>query len=131
MLSEFKEPEQFLKNKIILVAEDEEFNYRFLQKLISMRGGSSIWAKNGEEAIAHVRNREHIDLILMDVKMPVMNGYEATTAIKKIKPDIPIIAQTAFALYGDDEKSLEAGCDDYISKPILHEDLIKKLKSYL
>jgi CheY-like chemotaxis protein len=78
-----------------------------------------------------VESNPEISLVLMDIKMPVMNGYLATKKIKKLRPDLPVIAQTAYALVGDREKAIQAGCDDYISKPILEEKLIEMLKKYL
>ncbi|MBT3302211.1 MAG: response regulator [Bacteroidetes bacterium] len=124
-------PDQFLQGYTILVAEDEEFNYRYLQKLLSMRGCQTIWAKNGIEIFETINNNIDFDLVLMDIKMPKMDGYEASTKLKQILPDLPIIAQTAFALYGDSEKAFEAGCDDYIAKPIMLNDLMAKLKFHL
>ena len=89
-------------------------------------------AYNGEEAVEYAQsNAGQYDICLMDIDMPIMNGYEATKEIKKFKPDLPIIAQTAFAIAGDREKSLDAGCDDYIAKPIEQEVLMKKIKRYL
>src|SRR5690554_7320395 len=78
-----------------------------------------------------VQKHPEISVVLMDVKMPVMSGYEATAAIKKLRPDLPVIAQTAYALSGDKDKALAAGCDDYLSKPIKREALLRKLNLYL
>ena len=76
------------------------------------------WVKNGREAVEKALFGRPPDLILMDLRMPVMNGYDATREIKSQKPQIPIIAQTAYSLDGDRSKSMEAGCDEYIAKPI-------------
>ena len=73
----------------------------------------------------------NIDLVLMDINMPVMNGYDSTKQIKKIRPKLPVIAQTAYAIAGDMEKSLSAGCDDYITKPINKKQLMEKVEKWL
>ncbi|MBI9037633.1 MAG: response regulator, partial [Bacteroidales bacterium] len=87
--------------------------------------------KTGEEAVEICRNNPDIDLILMDIKMAKMDGYEATRQIRKFNKDVVIIAQTAHALSGHREKALEAGCNDYISKPIKKEVLLSKIKLQL
>ncbi len=120
-----------LPGKTILVVEDDESSYILLEVLLKALQGNLYWARNGVEAIEIVKKNDKIDLILMDVNMPVMNGYEATSIIKKTKPNLPIIAQTAYAIAGDKEKALAAGCDDYIVKPIKRQDLYKLLVSYL
>lgn len=118
-------------NKTILVAEDERTNFEFLKKVLERTGASVIHAKNGKEAVQIFTENNLISLILMDIMMPEMNGYEASGAIKKIDPSIPIIAQTALAMEGDAEKVLESGCDDYISKPIRMNELLRKMKKFL
>jgi len=90
-----------------------------------------LWAKNGQEALDIVKNRNDIDLVLMDIQMPIMDGYETTRKIKEFNKDINIIAQTAYALPKDNIKCFEAGCDDYIAKPISLNDFLKKLDKYL
>jgi CheY-like chemotaxis protein len=118
-------------NTTILVADDVEINHIMLVEMLESQMLTILYARNGIEAIAMVKGHPEISLILMDVKMPVMDGYAATIEIKKLKPDLPIIAQTAYALAGDKEKALSVGCDDYISKPIKKEDLMQILKKYL
>lgn len=107
----------------ILVAEDDENNFHLLRILLRNLNAEFIRAWDGEETIELVKQNPDISLILMDLKMPKIDGFEATKIIKKLYPNLPIIAQTAFALVGDREKALEAGCDDYISKPIDHKKL--------
>lgn len=119
------------KNKTILVVEDVESNFEFLKHVLDQSGIKTIWAKNGREAIQYCYEEPDIALVLMDLRMPVLNGYEATREIKKFNPELPIIAQTAFALHGDKEKALEAGCDGYITKPIKKKELIDIIKSHL
>lgn len=107
-----------LKNANILIAEDEQMNYLFLQEALQPTGANLTWAKNGKEALNFIQSRQTFDIILMDMKMPVMDGYEATKKIKEIKPDIKIIAQTAYAMPEEQKKGFQAGCDYYLSKPI-------------
>ena len=77
-----------------------------------------LWAKNGAEAISLCEGDSSINLVLMDIKMPLLNGFEATRKIKLIRPGLTIVAQTAFAMSADKEEAINAGCDDYLSKPI-------------
>jgi CheY-like chemotaxis protein len=92
------------------------------------------YTKTGKETIDKCRENPETDLILMDIKMPGMNGYDATREIRKVNSDVIIIAQTAFGLSGDREKAIEAGCNDYIAKPIKKEELeitiMKHFKNY-
>jgi PAS domain S-box-containing protein len=113
------------EGKIILIAEDDPTGYMFLHTLLVREKFKVIKASNGEEAVKRCQESPPPDLVLMDIEMPVMNGYDTTRAIKKLNPAIPVIAQTAFALQGDREKSLEAGCDGYISKPIKKDQLLR------
>ena len=106
------------EGKVLLVAEDEDFNYIFLEEVLYDTNARLIRAKDGEEAIRLFEANPEIDLILMDMQMPVMNGYDATRNIKKMKQEIPIIAQTAYH-YGEAyEEIMAAGCDDFVTKPI-------------
>lgn len=120
-----------LKGKKVLVVEDEESNYLLLLGSLKLIGVEVDRANNGLEAIAFLKENSAIDLILMDLKMPIMDGFTASTAIKAIKPHIPIIAQTAYAMVGDREKALDSGCDDYIAKPIRREALLELLRKYI
>ena len=105
------------KQKTILIAEDEELNYRLLIELFNGLDANIIWAHDGWEALQACKTQQHIDLVLMDMKMPVMDGFKATKLIREFLPDIPIIAQTAYASEKDKIKVLECGCNDIISKP--------------
>ena len=116
------------KDKVILIAEDEEVNYRFLEALISRTGAKVLRAKNGQEAVDLCRTISKIDIVLMDIKMPVMNGYDAIIAIKRIRTNLPIIAQTAFAAHAEIIKCQSVGCDDFITKPIDINLLINKIE---
>ena len=86
--------------------------------------------KNGIDAVKTCRDNSDIDLILMDIKMPLMDGYEATRQIRQFNSNVIIIAQTAYALTGDDKKAIDSGCNDYISKPIKKDQLLALVKKY-
>lgn len=119
------------EGKTILIAEDEDNNFIFLQEVLNQTKVNIIRAKDGLQAVNLVKTKPEISLILMDIKMPEMNGYQATTIIKEMKPSIPIIAQTAYAMAEDIIKGKNAGCDDYLSKPIKPELLISTLRHFL
>jgi PAS domain S-box-containing protein len=115
-------------NKKILIAEDEDLNFKVMQITLRKTKIEIIRAYNGKEALEITHHNPNIDLILMDIQMPVMDGYEAMRLIKKMKPKLPIIAQTAFALLEEQNHCIEKGFDDYISKPIKPEELLRKIE---
>ena len=119
------------RNKVILVAEDEEVNYIFINEILSPTGVTILWAKDGAQAVELVHKIKRIDLILMDIKMPVMNGYAATMEIHQINSKLPIIAQTAYAFSEDRQKAEAAGCNDYLTKPINSKELFSILERFL
>jgi len=114
----------------ILIAEDEDNNYKLLVHYLAKSGIDLVRAYNGLEAVEICKTDEKIRLVLMDIKMPVMDGYEATRQIKHSKPGIPVIAQTAYSFESDMERALEAGCDEWISKPVKREKLLELIKKY-
>ena len=118
------------KERILLIAEDNEINFVLLNSILLSRKLVIKWVKNGEDAVKFCRDH-NVDLILMDIKMPRMSGLEATKEIRTFNPKIPIIAQTAFALEGEKEKCLEVGCNDYIAKPFNQCDLISVVSKYI
>jgi signal transduction histidine kinase len=118
------------KGKILMV-EDDWISFQYLNRLLENSDITVIHAENGEEAVELVRKTPDISLILMDIKMPVMDGIEATKLIKQIRPDLPIIAQTAYAYNEEKDKILSAGCDDYLSKPFEKEQLNAIINKYL
>jgi len=118
-------------DKKILVVEDEDSNFELVSATFFQTKAEVLRANNGQEAVDICRQRGDIDVVLMDMRMPVMNGYEATMIIKSFKKDLPIISLTAYAMAEDRQKSLIAGCDDYISKPIIPGKFIETLSKYL
>lgn len=119
----------FSKSKI-LAAEDDDVNYYLLEKLLSEEV-ELIRAKNGEEAIRLFRETPGISLILMDIKMPgKYDGLEATREIRKLNKNVPVIAQTAYAMESDKKKAMEAGCNDYIAKPFTKDKLLSAIRKY-
>jgi len=119
------------QDKIILIAEDVDASYIYIKELLEETGVKLLHAKNGKEAVNYCKSNPKINIILMDIKMPVMDGYEAINIIKKLKPDIPIIAQTAYAMADDEQKVKNAGADDYLTKPIEETILISKINNLL
>ncbi|MCK4922276.1 MAG: PAS domain S-box protein [Bacteroidales bacterium] len=114
----------------ILIAEDDETSEIYLDALVEDISKKILHAKNGNETIELCRENKDIDLILMDIKMPEMGGYEATLKIREFNKDVIIIAQTAYSLTGDREKAIEVGCNDYIAKPINKKELMEKIDKY-
>jgi PAS domain S-box-containing protein len=116
----------------ILVAEDDETNFFFLKTLLAnVTKAIILHASNGKEAIELFKANRNIALILMDMKMPEMDGFEATRQIKSMNLDVPVIALTAFAMSGDEQRVLAAGCDGYLSKPINKKSLFEKIAEYI
>ncbi|RPJ74000.1 MAG: response regulator [Alphaproteobacteria bacterium] len=118
-------------NKLILIVEDDINNHAYIEELLSTTSAKIVHAWDGNEAVEQVKKYADISLVLMDIKMPIMDGYNATRVIKKIRPKLPVIAQTAFAQSKDKEYALAAGCDNYISKPAPMNDFLKLIGSYL
>ena len=116
---------------VVLVAEDDDISYALIEILLSKQGNKVLRAYNGKQALQLFKENPNISLILMDLKMPIMDGYEATREIRKTNTEVPIIAQTAYALAGDDKKALAAGCNDYVSKPIKRDNLMEKVEAML
>jgi two-component system, cell cycle response regulator DivK len=126
-----KENQYAWSNKIILIAEDIDLNFLYIHELLKPTGAIVVRAENGQIAVDYCRNNPNIHIVLMDLLMPVMNGYEATRQIKALHGNIPIIAQTAYTLSDDRRKAKEAGCDDFIAKPIEKEELLCKINAHL
>jgi CheY-like chemotaxis protein len=118
-------------NYTVLIAEDEETNFIYLHTALSKTNINVLRAKNGREAVEITKLNPSIDIILMDIKMPEMNGLEATKSIKSFRKDIPIIAQTAFAMDEDKRNCNAIGCDDFLAKPIRYKVLIEAISKFL
>jgi PAS domain S-box-containing protein len=118
-------------DKSILIAEDELRNYQYLYEVLKDTNATIIHAKNGKEAIDICKENGNIDLVLMDIKMPEINGYIATQEIKKLRQDLPIIAQTAYAMQEEITQCKEAGCDEYVSKPIDSHKLLNLINNFI
>lgn len=118
-------------NKVVLVVEDDKNSIILIKEILKQLNIEIHHVCNGEIAIEFVKNNPVTHLILMDIKLPFMDGYKATTAINKINPNIVIIAQTAYAMLGDKEKAISAGCDDYVTKPLDAKELQELVKMHL
>jgi signal transduction histidine kinase/CheY-like chemotaxis protein len=119
------------KDKVILVAEDDAVNFRFLEALLQDTGVQILHARNGLQAVELCLTINKIDLVLMDIKMPELNGIEATRKIRSFNKRIPIIAQTAFSMDYEIAQCTEAGCNDHITKPIDIREFMEKVDGYL
>jgi len=115
--------------KTILIVEDTELNIDLLTQLLE-DDYNLIIAKDGAQGVA-MAEQSKPDLILMDISLPIMDGYEATRTIRKTQPTLPIIGLSAHAMQGDADKAVEAGCNHYMTKPVDEDLLLKKLKEYL
>ncbi|SEL42615.1 His Kinase A (phospho-acceptor) domain-containing protein [Aquimarina amphilecti] len=133
-LSTKKKGEIIPEKHVVLIAEDGEVNFLFLKTVLTKMIDFEFIiyrAKNGKEAVEICQENEKIDLVLMDIKMPIMDGYDATKRIKKMRPDLPVVAQTAYSTEEDIEKALEAGCDDFLAKPVDRKILKPILDKYI
>jgi PAS domain S-box-containing protein len=126
--AEHKEVE--IKKLKVLVVEDDEISYSLLTKMLQKISYEVLHAITGVQAVEACRNNPDIDLVLMDIRMPKMDGNEASRQIRQFNKDVIIIAQTAYAFSGDREKAIEAGCNDYISKPINSTSLFELIKKH-
>jgi CheY-like chemotaxis protein len=128
---EFVMPSYMWKDKVILVAEDDEVNFKFLEAVLHDTSAQVLHARNGVEAVELCRTINKIDLVLMDIKMPDLDGFEATKQIRQFNRKVPVIAQTAFVMEDDLKKCRETGCNDYITKPIDIKEFFEKVDGYL
>ena len=114
----------------ILIAEDDVSSEKLMSIVVRKFAKEIILVETGTEAVEACRSNPDIDLILMDIQMPEMDGYEATRQIREFNTRVVIVAQTAYALSGEKEKAVEAGCNDYISKPIRKDNLMELIQKY-
>ncbi len=119
-----------LEHQTILIVEDDFSSYLYLNTILTKHKANIIHAMSGVQAVEICKKNE-VDLVLMDIQLPEMDGYTATQKIKHFRKNLPIIAQTAHVLEEDKIKSLNAGCDDYISKPINKNELMEKVLKYI
>lgn len=122
---------EFLKGRKILIVEDDSSSRLYLNKILEKTGVIILNAGDGQEAIDIAFENADIDIILMDIQLPVMNGYKSAEKIREFRENIIIIAQTAYGLMGDKEKIIDSGFNDFIIKPIFAQALIEKLISSL
>jgi two-component system, cell cycle response regulator DivK len=122
------------KNRTVLIVEDDEMCASFILEIIEVTGAKTIHAINAADAIYLVQDNNFIDIVLMDIQLPDMNGWQATKIIKKVKKELPVIIQSAFSLETHIKKSVEAGCDFFIPKPIdiykLYDAMEKAITQY-
>lgn len=128
---EFSDASYLWDGKTILIVEDNETSNVYFEAALRKTRARLVWAKNGLQAVEIVRNQPGIDLILMDINMPKMDGIEATRIIKAEFPQIVIVVQTAFILSGEERLCQEAGCDEFMSKPIRLKYLLDTINRYL
>ncbi|MDP3399190.1 MAG: PAS domain S-box protein, partial [Bacteroidales bacterium] len=128
----FMNKEAFSPGKpLILIAEDDESSYLFQSVVVKRAGYNVLRAVNGVEAVEYCKSKPEISLVLMDIKMPLLNGIEATEQIRDFRKDLPIIAVTAYAQSDDEYRILQSGCNDYITKPIKSETLLEKIRKFI
>jgi len=117
--------------KTILIVEDEEVSRFLFEKALKKTQANLFFVKNGLDAVEMVKENSEIDLVLMDIRLPRMDGLEATGKIKELYPELPVIIQTAYALHSAQHEALDKGCDDFITKPIKMETLLQILRKHL
>jgi CheY-like chemotaxis protein/two-component sensor histidine kinase len=115
---------------LVLIADDEETNSLLLERMLRKEGLEMLVVSDGQQCVETCKNNPLISMVLMDLKMPVLDGFEATKMIKAFRPDLPIIALSAFALSGDERKALAAGCNEYMTKPLRKDLVMRKLRQY-
>ncbi len=120
-----------MKGKTILIVEDTKDIRLYFERILERREARIIFASTAKEARKQFKQEKNIDLVLLDIRLPDADGYDLALEFKKIKPDLPIIAQTAYALQSELNKSIESGCDDYITKPLDSEALFDKINKLI
>jgi CheY-like chemotaxis protein len=118
---------EIFRNLKILIVEDDYPSRLYLNKILEKTGAEIFNAGDGEMAVNAIKKQPDIDVVLMDIQLPVMDGYKSAEKIREMRGDIIILAQTAYGLIGDTDKILNAGFNDYVIKPILSQKLIDKI----
>jgi CheY-like chemotaxis protein len=120
------------KDRTVLIAEDDEMSFRYIELVLSRKTNINIiWAINGQQAVEYCQLNSHIDLVLTDLQLPVFDGLEVIRRIRKFKPGLPIIVQTAYAMNDEYDKCMKAGSDGYVTKPINLLDLFSRMDHLL
>ena len=122
---------ELLKGRKIMIVEDDFSSRLYLNKILEKEGVILLNAGDGQEAVQLAKTNPDIELILMDIQLPVMDGYEATKKIREFRKDVIIIVQTAYEMLGEKEKIIDLGFNDYILKPVLAGNLVKKIVAFL
>jgi CheY-like chemotaxis protein len=117
--------------KTILIVEDEAVSRLLFEKALKKTRANLFFVNDGVEAVKTIEENDEIDLVLMDVRLPRMNGFEAVSKIKELNPELPVIIQTAYAMDSTREEARLLGCDDFITKPIVMETLLNMLRRHL
>jgi two-component system sensor histidine kinase/response regulator len=120
-----------LQSRKVLIAEDDDLNFLLLKEYLDFSKAEVIWAKNGIEAIEIVKATPDLDVAILDIQMPEMDGFEAIKEIRRLKPNLRVIALTAYAVGGDREEIINAGFNEYISKPVSRKILISTILKYV
>lgn len=120
-----------MKNTTILIIEDEDTNQKYLLEILENTNAKFFLAKNGQEGLKLLKEHPETNLILLDIKLPDISGYELASQLKAINKNVKIIAQTSYAFFEDRIKAINAGCDDYIPKPYSDRDILGLIRSNL
>jgi two-component system cell cycle response regulator DivK len=116
---------------LILIVEDISSNHLLIERSLEKEGYKTLWANNGQEAVDFCKEFPNISLILMDIRLPIMDGFEATKVIREFNSNVPIIAQTAYVMPYEKTKVMEVGCDDLITKPFRVNDIVNIVLKHL
>lgn len=119
------------KGKSVLVVEDEDINYKFIKEFLTKTQIDIIRAKDGVSALEHCRHKKEIDIVLLDIQLPKMDGYEFMRHLKKVRKDLPVVVQTAYAMADEKINCFNAGCNEYFSKPLDIYKVLRTLNKYL
>lgn len=118
-------------DKTILIVEDEKSNHMLIDLILRPTSAKTLWAMDGIKAVEIAKENTNIDLVLMDIRLPKMDGYEATKKIREFNTKVPIIAQTAYVMEEEKYKVTDVGCNDLLTKPLQREKLLKMIDKYL
>ncbi len=120
-----------LESKKIVVAEDDETNFFLIKEFLSFSKAEIIWARNGAETLKLVEVNNPVDIVLLDIQMPEMSGFEVLQVLKRLYKNLPVIAITAYAVSGDREVGMKAGFDEYLAKPVSRKTLMENIMKFI